>query len=186
MSFVPATGQVVVTSADGGRAVWMPPFTSQDQINSYASSLKQVSSLKKTGLINILSTVLQPNTNVYSVSPMTTLPAVQIYNMPNLTPPIFAVVYTDQTGQSQFSYKNDPNNLITLIPYGSTLLIPPGPSPTTLANSTSTTTVENSQPIMVAPEVNQNYSISATVMSLSCGFVCLVLIIIAVMKSQQS
>ena len=118
-TFDPSNATVVVNSAQGV-ATWRPPFTTQAQITSYADGLQNVSALRKKGMLT-LGGPLTPTTDIASIS--TELPAVQIYNIPNNDPPIFAVVYTDINGNSSFSYKNDPNNVIQLVKNGSK--IPP-------------------------------------------------------------
>ena len=86
------------------------------------TGLQSVSALKSAQIIHI--TALFPDSAVNLIS--TDLPAVRVYNIDEYRPthtPIFAVVYTDINGNSSFSYKNDPNNVIQLVQNGSK--IPP-------------------------------------------------------------
>jgi len=120
-TFDPSTATVVVNSAQGVSTM-RPPFTSPDQITNYMTGLQSVSALKKKGMLTL--EVLTPTANISSssIATGTELPAVQVYNIPKNNPPIFAVVYTDINGNSSFSYKNDPNNLIQLVQNGSQIL----------------------------------------------------------------
>ncbi len=115
-TFNPSNGSVSGTGSDGYGFTWTPPFTSQTQIDSYMQALESVSTLKKKGIINIPGN-LAPSATISAVAISNELPAVQVYNIAN--PSIFAVVYTDSTGTSSFSYKNDPTNRIKLIQGGS-------------------------------------------------------------------
>ena len=157
-TFDPSNATVVVNSAQGV-ATWRPPFTTQAQITSYADGLQNVSALRKKGMLTLVGP-LTPTTNLASIS--TDLPAVQIYNIPNNDPPIFAVVYTDINGNSSFSYKNDPNNVIQLVQNGSKIPPTPGNSGT-FDPSTATVVVNSAQgvstmrPPFTTPDQISNY-----------------------------
>jgi len=119
-TFDPSSATLVVNSAQGVSTM-RPPFTSPDQITNYMTGLQSVSALKSAQIIHI--TNLFPDSAVNLIS--TDLPAVRVYNIDEYRPthtPIFAVVYTDINGNSSFSYKNDPNNVIQLIQNGSQIL----------------------------------------------------------------
>jgi hypothetical protein len=116
-TFNPTTGSVTEPFGNGTRTNG-PPFTSQAQIDDYMRVLQTVSALKQKGIFHILK--LTPDAKIESNNTGDNLPAVQVYNIED--PPIFAVVYTDINGNSSFSYKNDPTNLIKLIPNGSQIL----------------------------------------------------------------
>ena len=132
-TFDPSNATVVVNTAQGV-TTWRPPFATQAQITSYADGLQNVSALRKKGMLTLVGP-LTPTTDIASIS--TDLPAVQIYNIPINDPPIFAVVYTDINGNSSFSYKNDPNNVIQLVTNGSQI-------PPTVQQSTPSGTQGNS------------------------------------------
>jgi hypothetical protein len=73
------------------------------------------------------SIVIIPNTNfsdpswkgAASMSSGNNLPNVTVWQLNGSTA---AVVYTDASGNSSFSYKNDPNNYVQLMPNGSQIL----------------------------------------------------------------
>ena len=165
-TFDPATATVVVNDASGGVATWRPPFSTTNQVNSYADGLQKVTSLKKKGMIHI-GGALGPTASVSSISTGAELPAVQVYDIPYNVPPIFAVVYTDTSGQSKFSYKNDPNNLIQLVTNGSKIspsVTPPSVTPTTPAVTPTTPAVT---PPATQTQSNTGFSV------LICIFWCI-------------
>jgi hypothetical protein len=113
-TFDPLTAAIAVNSAQG-TSTMRPPFDSQEQINKYGENLEKVSALKTKNVTYIQRLDDQGEGVVQYKSD--DLPGVSVYNI--IKPPIFAVVYTDINGNSSFSYKNDPQNRITLTKSGS-------------------------------------------------------------------
>jgi len=72
--------------------------------------------------------------NAQSISTSPKLPAVQVWKLPNNN---IVVVYVDASGNSSFSYKNDPNNYVKLMANGSQILPASSPSPGTAVLSAS-------------------------------------------------
>lgn len=185
-TFDPLTATVVVNSAQGV-TTWRPPFTSQDQITSYAEGLQNVATLKSKGMIKIL-VPLTPTSETSSIS--TELPAVQVYNIPNNNPPIFAVVYTDSNGASNFSYKNDPNNRIRLVQNGSRIdPLVSAASPTGTVQQTSVDTVKQTYATSSTQESSGGGILGAICWCLSCmssiGFVCFIGFIVYMALKKQ-
>jgi|APCry1669189534_1035231.scaffolds.fasta_scaffold09708_2 hypothetical protein len=151
-----SNGSLTGTGSDGYSFTWTPPFNSQTQIDAYIQALQGASGITSSGIFNLQN--LSPGAVVSSVRPGNQLPAVQVYNIAN--PPTFAVVYTNASGNSQFSYKNDPTNLIQLVQGGSQI----GGTTTTSAPGGSQYTISQS-----SGTVNQGSSLVSFVCScLSC------------------
>jgi hypothetical protein len=163
-TFNPSNGAVSGTGSDGYGFTWAPPFTSQAQIDGYMQALESVSTLRKKGIINIPGNISESAT-LSAVATSTELPAVQVYNITN--PPIFAIVYTDSNGVSNFSYKNDPNNRIALVQNGSRINpIVSAASPITSGSPITTGTVQ---------QTSVDYATSSTQESSGggiLGFIC--------------
>ena len=170
-TFNPSNGSVFGTGPDGYGFTWTPPFTSQAQIDSYMQALQSVSSLRKKGIMNISgSGNLPPSTTISAVATSNELPAVQVYNIAN--PPIFAVVYTDSNGASNFSYKNDPSNRIKLVQGGSRIdPLVSGASPSPASGSPITTGTTEQTSINTVMKTNQDEQKSSGEGIL--GFICL-------------
>jgi len=179
-TFNPSNGSVFGTGPDGYGFTWTPPFTSQAQIDSYMQALQGVSSLRKKGFMNISgSGNLPPSTTISAVATSNELPAVQVYNIAN--PPIFAVVYTDSNGASNFSYKNDPSNRIRLVQGGSRidpLVSGASPSPVSGSPITTGTTEQTS-----VDTVKQTYATSSTQESSGGGILGLICWCLSCMSS---
>ena len=124
-TFNPSDGSVSGTGSDGYAFSWKPPFTTQTQIDGYIKAIQGIPSIHATGVINIPNLNLSSNASVAAIHSGNELPAVQLYKIGN--PSTFAVVYTDANGNSQFSYKDDPQNLIQLVRGGSQIEIVPAP-----------------------------------------------------------
>jgi len=187
-TFNPSNGSVSGTGSDGYGFTWTPPFTSQAQIDSYMQALQGVSSLKKGGIINTGN--FPESATLSAVATSTELPAVQVYNIPNNNPPIFAVVYTDSNGASSFSYKNDPNNRIRLVQNGSRIdPLVSAASPTGTVQQTSVDTVKQTYATSSTQESSGGGILGLICWCLSCmssiGFVCFIgfLVYMALKKS---
>jgi hypothetical protein len=192
-TFNPSNGSVSGTGSDGYGFTWTPPFTSQAQIDSYIQALGSISSLKKAGIMNISgSGNLAPSATISAVSTSNELPAVQVYNIAN--PPIFAVVYTDSNGASNFSYKNDPSNRIRLVQGGSRIdPLVSGASPSPASGSPITTgtvdTVKQTYATSSTQESSGGGILGAICWCLSCmssiGFVCFIGFIVYMALKKQ-
>ena len=162
-TFNPSNGAVSGTGSDGYGFTWTPPFTSQAQIDGYMQALQSVTSLKKSGIISTGN--ISESATLSAVATSNELPAVQVYKM-DTNPPIFAIVYTDSNGASNFSYKNDPTNRIKLVQNGSRIdPLVSGASPTS-GSPITTGTVDT---------VKQTYATSSTQESSGggiLGFIC--------------
>jgi len=82
---------------------------------NYSNALgetEQSGNIKTVGHIKINSIIRSPITAVSS-----NVPAIQFWSFPNMN--ASATVYTDASGNSSFSYKNDPQGIIKLVPGGS-------------------------------------------------------------------
>jgi len=84
--------------------------------------------IKSVGQITINGPLHVPATAVSS-----NVPAVQFWSFPDMN--TTAVVYTDASGNSSFSYKNDPQGVIQLIPGGSQAVPPTQIQSTATASS---------------------------------------------------
>lgn len=73
---------------------------------------QQSGNIKTVGRIVIRGIIRSPATAISS-----NVPAIQFWSFPDMN--ISATVYTDSSGNSSFSYKNDPQGIIKLIPGGS-------------------------------------------------------------------
>jgi hypothetical protein len=123
-TFNPSDGSLSGTGSDGYAFSWKPPFTTQTQIDQYAQALQNSNVVTTAGYIKIPGN-LGNNATLSAVRPVNELPAVQVYSIGN--PHIFAVVYTDASGNSSFSYKDDSANMIQLVQGGSMISIAPAP-----------------------------------------------------------
>jgi hypothetical protein len=133
-SFNSSTGAAVKVSS-AGTDTWTPPFTSSTQLDSYITALQDIitaggniKGLNTTDLSAAATALSAGQVNAQSISTSPKLPAVQVWKLPNNS---LVVVYVDANGNSSFSYKNDPNNYVQLMPNGSKI-VP--------ATSTSSTT----------------------------------------------
>lgn len=116
-TFNPSDGTVSGTGSDGYAFSWKPPFTTQTQIDGYVQALQGVPAIHTAGIINVLNLNQSSNATLSAVRSGNDLPAVQVYKIGN--PSTFAVVYTDASGNSSFSYRDDQANIIQLVPGGS-------------------------------------------------------------------
>ena len=141
-TFNTSTGSVTRVSS-AGSDTWTPPFTSSTQVDSYITALEGI--ITAGGNIKGLNTVDlstaatslsagKVNSQIISTSPK--LPAVHIWKLPNNN---FVVVYVDASGNSSFSYKNDPNNYVQLMANGSQIIGSPSPAANTPPSTSSGT-----------------------------------------------
>jgi hypothetical protein len=199
-TFDPATGGATFTTASGTRR-WMPPFTSPEQIMDYLSDIQKVPSIKQATVLNIQK--FDPSRDKFAnQSTYPNLPAVQIWN--SSSPSLFAVVYTDINGNSTFSYKNDPGNYVQLIKNGSQIMPVSQTQPATGKQGTeqAATGKQGTEQAAIGTQridqkatgVDSTTAVavaggSSLFLSMSSGFMCLILIIIGVviyMKSRQT
>jgi hypothetical protein len=120
-TFNPSDGTVSGTGSDGYSFSWKPPFTTETQISGYVKALQGVPFIHTAGIINVLNLNQSSNAILSAVRSGNDLPAVQVYKIGN--PSTFAVVYTDASGNSSFSYRDDPTNMIQLVPGGSMIQV---------------------------------------------------------------
>jgi len=139
-SFNPSNGSLTGTGSDGYPFTFSPPFSSQSQIDNYIQALQGASGITSSGIFTVPN--LSPGAVLSSVRPGNQLPSVQVYNIAN--PPIFAVVYTNASGNSQFSYKNDPTKLIQLVQGGSQIQVAGGATTHSTVNGTTQYTTSQS------------------------------------------
>jgi hypothetical protein len=175
-TFDPATGGATFTTASGTRT-WMPPFTSLEQIMNYLSDIQKVPSIKHATVLNIQK--FDPSiAKLANVSTYPDLPAVQIWN--SSSPSLFAVVYTDINGNSTFSYKNDPGNYVQLVKNGSQIMpvSQTGPVTENQRIDQKATGVDSTTAVAVAGG-------SGLVLSMSSGFMCILVLVLLYMKSRK-
>jgi len=165
-TFNPSNGSLTGIGSDGYPFIWSPPFSSQSQIDSYIQALQGAPGITSSGIFNIPN--LSPGAVLSSVRPGNQLPAVQVYNITN--PPVFAVVYTNANGNSQFSYKNDSTNLIQLVQGGSQIQVAGGTTSTSVTDGTTTfSPAVNGGMVTTSSNQNQGSSLVSLVCScLSC------------------
>ena len=121
LSFNTTTGALTETSS-AGTDTYAPPFTSSGQLDSYVTALKNYSVLKDVTIIDLSTAAADLSSyhvNAQLVDTSPKLPSVQIWKLPNNS---LVVVYVDPSGNSSFSYKNDPNNYVQLMPNGSQIV----------------------------------------------------------------
>jgi len=125
VSFDPNTGAVSVETRSGNTqssATYVP----NDQLQDLAQYIKFVAQNTKAGtdqnpgvypvMANMMAfDAIGTQVGVESVG--TVIPSVTAWQIKN--PPVRAVVYTDKAGNSKFLYKNDPGNVVQLVPNGS-------------------------------------------------------------------
>lgn len=111
-----------------------PPFTTDTQLHDYTTAIRASIDSGNSTLKNITSLNLAQVPDLTSPgwrgATMTaggaSLPSVGVWQIGGSTK---AVVFTDSTGTSIFSYKNDPGNMIQLITGGSQIPAATGASP---------------------------------------------------------
>jgi len=104
-TFNPSNGCILASS----QGTVCPPDPNYPDVMTEA---QQSGNVKTVGRILISGILRSPATAVSS-----NVPAIQFWSFPDMN--TSATVYTDTGGNSSFSYKNDPQGIIKLIPGGS-------------------------------------------------------------------
>jgi hypothetical protein len=102
-TFNPSNGCILASSQ--GTVCPLDP-----KYSNIVNETQQSGNIKTVGRIVINATIRDPATAISS-----NVPAIQQWTLPG----VYAVVYTDTNGNSSFSYKNDPQGIIKLVPGGS-------------------------------------------------------------------
>jgi hypothetical protein len=123
-TFNPSNGCILASS----QGTVCPPDPNYPDVMTEA---QQSGNVKTVGRILISGILRSPATAVSS-----NVPAIQFWSFPYMN--TSATVYTDTSGNSSFSYKNDPQGIIKLIPGGSQA-IPTEQASVDTMNQTSST-----------------------------------------------
>lgn len=133
-------------SSTGCFGTLCPPFTTDAQLHDYTTAIRATidsgnSTVKGMAALNIAQTpdLTSSNWKGAIMESGNSLPSVGVWQIAGSTK---AVVYTDSSGASTFSYKNDPGNMIQLSSGGSKIpasatATSGSPTPVPVAASTS-------------------------------------------------